>query len=95
MYYETTNPSNNYSGDSARKLPRAEDLKMYVERDGSFQRANCAASRRRKQFEDINGIFKTVELAGNIERGKCMANKKRIEKPAVLLWKRYQALNLE
>lgn len=54
-------------------MPRAEDYQLYVESDGSFQRANCAVSRKRKLFEDINVVSETVEDTGDIEREIYMA----------------------
>ena len=78
MNYDLTNPSNNYSYDFGRKLPRAVDLKMYVASDGSFLRANCAVSLKRKLFEEISVISATVDFDSATEPGKCVAKSENI-----------------
>ena len=67
------NPSKIYSGDFARKLPKVEDWKLTVKSDGSYQKVNCAASRKRKPFEDINVERVTPDDIVGTKRGKHVA----------------------
>lgn len=59
---------------------------MFVESGGSFQRANYAGSRKRKQFDETKIISAKLERGGNIKRGKCMAkSEEKIETKGVVL----------